>query len=63
VERVPEEALDTMRRNAKSPVEETFAGLMLFVGRGDEIDMQPTLKRYPVRLTSVREYAERVLAG
>ena len=63
VERVPEEALEAMRLNAKSPVEETFAGLMLFVGRGDEIDMQPTLARYPVRLTTVREYAERVLAG
>ena len=63
VERVPEEALEAMRLNAKSPVEETFAGLMLFVGRGDEIDMQPTLARYPVRLTTVREYADRVLAG
>jgi len=63
VERVPEEALEAMKANAKSPIEETFAGLMLFVGRGDEIDMQPTLARYPVRLTTVREYAERVLAG
>jgi NADH dehydrogenase len=63
VECVPEEALEAMKANAKNPVEETFAGLMLFVGRGDEIDMQPTLKRYPRRLTTVREYAERVLAG
>lgn len=63
VERVPEEALEAMWANAKTPVEETFAGLMLFVGRGDEIDMKPTLARYPVRLTTVREYAERVLAG
>ena len=63
VERVPEEALEAMKANAKTPVEETFAGLMLFVGRGDDIDMQPTLARYPVRLTTVREYAERVLAG
>jgi hypothetical protein len=36
---------------------------MLWVGRGDEIDMRPTLSRYPTRLTSVREYADRVLAG
>jgi len=63
VEHVPEEALDAMRANAKSPVEETFAALMLWVGRGDEIDMRPTLSRYPTRLTSVREYADRVLAG
>ena len=63
VEHVPEEALEAMKANATNPVEETFAGLMLFVGRGDEIDMQPTLKRYPRRLTSVREYADRILAG
>ena len=63
VECVPEEALEAMRTNAKSPLEETFAGLMLFVGRGDEIDMRPTLARYPLRMTTVREYADRVLAG
>lgn len=63
VERVPEEALDAMRRNAKSPVEETFAALMLFVGRGDEIDMRRTLATYPLRMTTVHDYASRVLAG
>lgn len=63
VEHVPEEALRTMKANAKNPVEETFAGLMLFVGKGDEMDMRQTLARYPVRMTTVREYADRVLAG
>ena len=63
VEHVPEEALRAMKANAKSPVEETFAGLMLFVGKGDEIDMRQTLSRYPLRMTTVREYADRVLAG
>ena len=63
VERVPEDALDTMRTNARTPIEETFAALMLFVGRGDEIDMRQTLARYPRRMTTVREYADRVLAG
>jgi uncharacterized protein YbjT (DUF2867 family) len=63
VEQVPDEALQAMKANAKNPIEETFAGLMLFVGRGDDIDMRPTLSRHPVRLTSVREYADRVLAG
>jgi NADH dehydrogenase len=63
VERVPEDALDTMRKNARTPIEETFAALMLFVGRGDEIDMRQTLARYPRRMTTVREYADRVLAG
>jgi uncharacterized protein YbjT (DUF2867 family) len=63
VERVPEDALEAMRKNARTPVEETFAGLMTWVSEGDEIDMRPTLARYPLRLTAVREYADRVLAG
>ncbi|HEU5250356.1 MAG TPA: NmrA family NAD(P)-binding protein, partial [Thermoanaerobaculia bacterium] len=63
VERVSEESLRAMKANAKSPVEETFAGLMLFVGKGDAIDMRETLARYPMRLTTVREYADRVLSG
>jgi uncharacterized protein YbjT (DUF2867 family) len=61
VERVPEEALRAMKAAATNPVEETFAGLMLFCARGDEIDMRETLRRYPMRMTTVREYAERVL--
>jgi uncharacterized protein YbjT (DUF2867 family) len=63
VERVPEEALRGMKAAAKSPVEETFAGLMLFVAGGDAIDMRQTLQRYPRRMTTVREYADRVLSG
>ena len=62
VERVPEAALREMKAKATNPVEETFAGLMLLVAGGDEVDMRETLRRYPVRMTSVREYAEGVLA-
>jgi len=60
---VPDEALVDAKANAKNPVEETFAGLQLFYARGFEVDTKPTLARFPMRLTSVREYAERVLAG
>lgn len=63
VERVPEEALRGMKAAAKTPVEETLAGLMLFVAGGDAIDMRQTLQRYPRRMTTVREYADRVLSG
>lgn len=63
VEHVPEDALLTMKANAKNPIEETFAGLQLVYARGFEVDMRPTLSLFPVRLTSVREYADRVLAG
>ena len=61
VERVPEEALRAMKAAATNSVEETFAGLMLFCAGGDAIDMRDTLRRYPIRLTTVREYAESVL--
>jgi NADH dehydrogenase len=63
VEHVSDDSLRAMKSNAKTPVEETFAALMLSCTNGDEIDMHPTLSRFPVRLTSVREYADRVLAG
>jgi uncharacterized protein YbjT (DUF2867 family) len=60
---VPEEALVDAKVNAKNPVEETFAGLQLFYARGFEVDTKPTLTRFPMRLTSVREYADGVLGG
>jgi uncharacterized protein YbjT (DUF2867 family) len=60
---VPEEALVDAKAKATNPVEETFAGLQLLYARGFEVDVKPTLARFPVRLTSVREYADRVLAG
>jgi uncharacterized protein YbjT (DUF2867 family) len=63
VEHVPEDALASAKANAKNPVEETFAGLQLLYARGFEVDVKPTLARFPMRLTSVREYADRVFAG
>jgi hypothetical protein len=36
---------------------------MLFVAGGDAIDMRQMLQRYPRRMTTVREYADRVLSG
>lgn len=63
VEQVPEEALKAMMASATNPVEETFAGLMLFCAGGDEVDMRETLRRYPRRMTTVREYALSVLPG
>lgn len=63
VEQVPVEALRAMKAGATNPVEETFAGLMLHCAGGDVIDMRETLARYPHRMTTVREYADRVLTG
>jgi NADH dehydrogenase len=58
VEYVPDEALQAQRAATTDPMQQSFASLMLFYAKGDRIDMQRTTKQFPVRLKSVREYAE-----
>lgn len=60
LENVPEDTLETQWRNAKDPMEKTFAGLMLALARGDQIDNADAIRRVPIQLTSVRDYARRV---
>jgi len=57
LEFVPEEELLARRAAASSPVERTFAELMLGAARGDVIDMTETLRTFPIRFKPVREYA------
>jgi len=61
VEYVPVEALAEQQKAATDPIEQSFAGLMRCYAQGDSIDMQETLKAFPVQLTSVKAYAERLL--
>ena len=63
VEHVPVEALRARKAGATDPLEESFAALMLTYAEGDPIEMGPTLEAVPLRLASVREYAEGVLAS
>ena len=58
---IPEEALDAQRASAEDPMQRSFSGLMLCVAQGDPIDMEKTLSDFPIKMTSVREYAENVL--
>ena len=62
VQPVPEAALRAQFDGATDSLQKSFAGLMLDYARGDEIPMADTLNRFPVVLTSVREYAQSVLA-
>jgi uncharacterized protein YbjT (DUF2867 family) len=55
--------LEGRKAAATDPMQDSFAGLMIALARGDAIDMRPTLERVPVELTSVRDYARRVLAA
>ncbi|GEM_PF-5428662 len=44
-------------------MQQSFSGLMLSYAQGDAIDMKETLKTFPLKLTSVRNYAESALAA
>jgi NADH dehydrogenase len=57
VQHVPEEALREQKENSSDPLQQSFAGLMLYYSQGDIIDMGKTLQKFPVRLTSVLDYA------
>ena len=57
-EYVPEDVLEGQRAAASDPLQQSFASLMLAYAHGDAIDMKPTLARIPLKLTSVREFAD-----
>ena len=60
IETIPEPALLAQRKDAPDPLSETFAALMLDYAAGCVMDMAETLQLFPLRLTSVREYARSV---
>ncbi len=62
VEHIPEEALQAQQANAPDPLQESFATLMRSYAAGDAIEMEATLKAFPLQLASVRDYARGVLA-
>jgi uncharacterized protein YbjT (DUF2867 family) len=63
VQYVPAEALEQQQRTSEDGMQQSFAGLMRVYAAGDPIDMRETLRMFPVQLTSVQEYAERVLSA
>ena len=58
VQHVPEEVLREQRESASDPLQQSFAGLMLYYSEGHTIDMRETLQTFPVQLTSVRDFAK-----
>jgi uncharacterized protein YbjT (DUF2867 family) len=63
VEHVPEDVLSAQLEQADNDVSKSVMGLMLDYARGDAKDMTEVLGAFPIRLTAVRDYATRVLAG
>jgi uncharacterized protein YbjT (DUF2867 family) len=63
VEHVKEAVLRDQARALVDPVERSFAGLMLDLARGDPIPMDDLLERYPISMTTVRDYAAQATGG
>ena len=61
VQHVPEEALEVQQKAASDPMQQSFTGLMRCYAQGDFIDMQETLKVYPIKLATIRDYARQTL--
>ena len=63
VQEVPQAALEAQWMGATDPMQRTFASLMLMCARGDEVPREAIPADFPQELTSVRDYARRVLAS
>jgi uncharacterized protein YbjT (DUF2867 family) len=62
LEHIPESALEAQVASAKDGVEEAYAAIALTTARaGMVVDARPALRLLPGRLTTVREYAVRML--
>ena len=57
IQYVPAEILREQMNAAADPMQKSFSGLMLGAANGDPIDMKEALKAFPVKLTSVRDFA------
>ena len=62
VQHFQEEALRAQAVTATDEMDRTFATLMLGYVAGDEIPMDETLRRFPMKLTSVEDYAQAALS-
>jgi uncharacterized protein YbjT (DUF2867 family) len=62
IEETPESALDAEYKNARNPLERSIAALKLEYAHGCPMDVTDTLRRVPMQLTSVADYARRVAA-
>jgi hypothetical protein len=63
VQHVPEQAVQQQYEAAPDQVRKSFSALMIDYMHGDAVDMSETHRRFPFRMTSIRDYAERVLNG
>ena len=60
VTEIPEQALEAQWKGAENPMEKTFASLMLGVARGLDAGMEPPFEKFPMQLTTPREFVRRM---
>ncbi len=63
VQQIPESALHAQLSQASDPLQQSFTALMIDYARGDSIDMQDTLKRFSIQLTSVQDYVQHAVVA
>jgi len=63
VTQVSEGALEAQWKAAENPFEKTFAALMLGVARGFDSGIKPPFEKFPMKMTSPREYVRRLAEG
>ena len=61
VRHIPEEVLHAQRAQAADSVQQSFSALKLDYAKGDVIDMEDVLQKFPIRLLSVADYVQHVL--
>lgn len=57
---VPAHALEAQWKGAENPLEKSFAALMLGIARGFDAGMEPPFERFPMQLTTPREFVRRM---
>lgn len=62
VQHVQASELQAQLASAADSLQQTFAALKLNCAKGDPVPMADILRRFPVQLTSVRDYARRALS-
>lgn len=60
---IPVEALQAQKSAASDPLQKSFASLMLSYAAGSPIPMEAMRKTFPISLTSVHHYAQRMLSA
>ncbi len=60
---VTEAALEAQLSSAQNPFDRTFAGIMLGLARGFHTGVQPPFDKFPMHMTSPREYVRRMASA